>query len=103
MLYKIRSLRCVRSGKTLPPRDVWQTPDLAKYVQGWGRTSDRRFVALESKTPIGAAWYRLSTADRPGYGYVNDTTPEIAIALLHICTKNSALSKLAYILFKIGL
>lgn len=82
MLYEIRSLRCVREGKALPSRDVLQTPDLAKYVQDWGRKSDRAILAINAQTPIGAAWYRLFSADNPGYGYVDDNTPEIAIALL---------------------
>ena len=82
MLYEIRSLRCVREGKTLPSRDVLQTPDLAKYVQDWGHKSDRAFITFDAQTPVGAAWYRLFTADNAGYGYVNDRTPEIAIALL---------------------
>jgi len=82
MLYEIRSLRCVREGKALPSRDVLQTPDLAKYVQNWGHKSDRAFIAMNAQIPMGAAWYRLFTADNKGYGYVDDNTPEIAIALL---------------------
>lgn len=82
MLYEIRSLRCIREGKTLPSRDILQTPDLARYVQDWGRTSDRAFIATNAQTPIGAAWYRLFTSDNPGYGYIRDRTPELAIALL---------------------
>ena len=82
MLYEIRSLRCVREGKALPSRDVLQTPDLAKYVQDWGRTSDRRVITFDAQTPVGAAWYRLFNADNPGYGYVDDRTPELAIAIL---------------------
>ena len=79
---EIRSLRCVREGKTLPSRDVLQTPDLAKYVQDWGRKSDRAFITFDAQTPVGAAWYRLFNADNRGYGYVDDRTPELAIALL---------------------
>ncbi|KJH71555.1 GNAT family N-acetyltransferase [Aliterella atlantica] len=82
MLYEIRSLRCVREGKALPSRDVLQTPDLARYVRDWGHKSDRAFIAINAQIPIGAAWYRLFTADNPGYGYVDDNTPEIAIAIL---------------------
>lgn len=82
MLYEIRSLRCVREGKTLPSRDVLQTPDLAKYVRDWGRKSDRAFIATNAQIPIGAAWYRLFAADNRGYGYVDDRTPELAIAIL---------------------
>lgn len=82
MLYEISSLRCVREGKTLPSRDVLQTPDLARYVQDWGLISDRSFIAINAQRQIGAAWYRLFAADNRGYGYVDDRTPEIAIAIL---------------------
>ncbi len=92
MLYEIRSLRCVREGKTLPSRDVLQTPDLAKYVQDWGRKSDRAFITFDDQTPVGAAWYRLFTTDNPGYGYVDDRTPELAIAILPRC-RNKGLGK----------
>lgn len=81
MLYEIRSLRCVREGKTLPSRDVLQTPDLARYVQDWGRIGDRAFIASNAQIHIGAAWYRLFTTDNPGYGYLDNNTPELAIAL----------------------
>ena len=89
---EIRSLRCVREGKILLSRDVLQTPDLAKYVQDWGRTSDRAFITFDAQTPVGAAWYRLFNADNPGYGYVDDRTPELAIALLPRC-RNKGLGK----------
>ena len=49
MLYEIRSLRCVREGKTLPSREVLQTPDLAKYVQDWGRKSDHAFITFDAQ------------------------------------------------------
>lgn len=32
-------------------------------------------------TPIGAVWYRLFSSEKRGYGYVDDYTPELGIAL----------------------
>jgi len=40
MLYEIRFARSVREGKVQPSRDILKTPELAKYVQDWGRTGD---------------------------------------------------------------
>jgi ribosomal protein S18 acetylase RimI-like enzyme len=59
-------------------------PDLAKYVKDWGRVGDSGVVAIESSTsqPIGAAWLRLLSGEARGYGYVDDQTPELAIAVL---------------------
>jgi ribosomal protein S18 acetylase RimI-like enzyme len=55
---------------------------VALYVKAWGRAGDAAVVAIESGFPIGAAWYRLFTAERPGYGFVDVTTPELAIAVV---------------------
>jgi ribosomal protein S18 acetylase RimI-like enzyme len=84
MLYEIRYARSVREGKVQPSRDILKTPELAKYVQDWGRTGDTGFIATstDNQLPIGAAWYRLFKEDDKGYGYIDDKTPEIAIAVL---------------------
>lgn len=83
MLYEIRCERCVREGKGLPSRDILKTPELAKYVQNWGRRGDKGFIAIsaDNQEPIGSAWYRLFKENDKGYGYVDDKTPEIAIAV----------------------
>jgi ribosomal protein S18 acetylase RimI-like enzyme len=66
------------------PRDIVKTPELAHYVQGWGQPGDDGFIAIAtvSGQPIGAAWLRLFTGKRRGYGYVDDGTPELAIAVI---------------------
>lgn len=64
--------------------DVKKNPALARYVQGWPRAGDVGVVAEQAGHGIGAAWLRLSTADaedNKGYGYVDDTIPELAIAV----------------------
>ena len=72
-------------GTPLLPRDVIFTPELAKYVQDWGvYEDDLGWIAIlaESQTPIAAAWLRLFKSDNPGYGYIDDNTPELSIAVL---------------------
>jgi len=57
--------------------------DIYKYVKGFGlESSDIGFVAESDEgRSIGAAWYRLYKADNKGFGYIDDNTPEISIAV----------------------
>jgi ribosomal protein S18 acetylase RimI-like enzyme len=61
-----------------------ETADLpvARYVEGWGRPGDRALIAIDGFQPVGAAWYRLFTDRRPGYGFVDEETPELTIAVV---------------------
>ncbi|ONI69128.1 GNAT family N-acetyltransferase [Kribbella sp. ALI-6-A] len=52
-----------------------------RYVDGWMRAGDFGVVAELDSRPVGAAWARLLTADRPGYGYVSDDVPELSIGV----------------------
>ena len=74
----------VAEGDLPPEREVVNQPDIAEYVRDWGRADDRGFMAVdaEGKQPIGAAWLRMLTGDNKGYGYVDDATPELSVAVL---------------------
>lgn len=77
----------VAEGAVPPGREVVNQPEVAKYVREWGRADDMGFIALdaESKRPVGAAWLRLLVGEDKGYGYVDEATPEIAIAVVPDC------------------
>jgi ribosomal protein S18 acetylase RimI-like enzyme len=65
----------------------WGAPETAdvpasRYVQGWGRPGDRGLILLDEGFPVGAAWYRLFKPDRPGYGFLDERTPELTIAVV---------------------
>ncbi len=66
------------------PQDAINRPEIAKYVRAWGRAGDVGLVAVDagSVAPIGAAWLRLLKGDERGYGYVDDETPELGMAVL---------------------
>ncbi|HYP25923.1 MAG TPA: GNAT family N-acetyltransferase [Blastocatellia bacterium] len=74
----------VPEGAPPPPRDILSTPELGRYVRGWGRSGDTGLLAVsaEAAHPIGAVWLRLMPEEEAGYGYVDDETPELSIAML---------------------
>ena len=53
-----------------------------RYVRNWGRPGDAGVVALEGPHAYGAAWFRLFTAAEPGFGFVDERTPELTIAVV---------------------
>jgi len=61
-----------------------QDPDLPvfRYVQNWGRQGDAGLIAFDGPNAYGAAWYRLFPASGPGFGFVDEETPELTIAVV---------------------
>ncbi len=74
----------VPAGENPPPREIVYQPELARYVRGWGRADDLGWLAIDraDSLPVGAAWLRLLTGERRGYGYIDERTPEISLAVL---------------------
>lgn len=56
---------------------------LVKYVRDWGRATDIGCIAVDtdSNLPVGAVWLRLLAGDEKTASYVDDDTPELAIAV----------------------
>ena len=71
----------VAPGAAPPPEDIVRGPELSRYVEGWSDDDLGVFAELEGE-PLGAAWLRLLTGERRGYGYVADNVPELAVAVL---------------------
>ena len=52
------------------------------YVDAWGRRGDAALVATAGGHPVGAAWYRIFPASRPGFGFVDEQTPEMTAVVI---------------------
>ena len=86
MLYEAVNWRDDGAEERPPFDEMLARPELRRYVEGWGRVGDVAIVALDRRDePVGAAWYRLFRADEPGYGFVDDDTPELSIAVYPEC------------------
>ena len=53
-----------------------------RYVMTWGRPGDAAVIAYDEAGNVGAAWYRLFKEREPGYGFVDEQTPELTIAVV---------------------
>ena len=72
-----------RADGELPAREwVLAHPQVTIFHERWGRPGDTGLVAEEAGRPVGAVWYRLFTAAEHGQGFVDEQTPELAIAVV---------------------
>ena len=63
--------------------DHWRAdPTFQKYIGGFPRPTDLGFIAVREVQDVGAIWSRYFTADDPGYGFVNEQTPELGIGVV---------------------
>jgi ribosomal protein S18 acetylase RimI-like enzyme len=71
-------------GGIAPPQQLVHGSELSRYVEQWGREHDFGLKAMSADDlqPVGAAWLRLMTGENRGYGYVDELTPELSIAVL---------------------
>jgi ribosomal protein S18 acetylase RimI-like enzyme len=66
----------------LPIELVLAHPKISIFHEGWGRPGDRGLVAEVDGAAAGAVWYRLFTEESHGEGFVDEQTPELAIAVV---------------------
>ncbi len=72
----------IYSPDQLLPESIVHEPSLAKYAACFGqKEGDYGFVLFVDGRLTGAAWTRLFKAHNKGYGFVNDSTPELSMAI----------------------
>ncbi|MEM7182108.1 MAG: GNAT family N-acetyltransferase [Spirochaetota bacterium] len=64
------------------PKSVIETPELGKYIKDWGKQIwDVGFLATVNSKKIAATWGHAFHSSSPGYGYIDEHTPEITLAV----------------------
>ncbi|MDG5471905.1 GNAT family N-acetyltransferase [Jeotgalibacillus sp. ET6] len=67
-----------------PPVDeLLEKEGIKKYIENWGRQGDAVLLAVdEQNRPAGAIWHRVFSKEDPGYGFVDESIPEIGMAVI---------------------
>lgn len=67
-----------------PDRSIIHQPELSKYIKDWGLKDDYALIGIDktSNQRVGAIWLRLFKENDQGYGYVDNHTPELSMAIL---------------------
>jgi ribosomal protein S18 acetylase RimI-like enzyme len=56
-------------------------PEFSLWLAGWGRPGDVALIAEQQGRPVGAVWFRLWTTEAHSYGFIDERTPELALAV----------------------
>lgn len=62
-------------------KSVIDLPEILKYIENWNDSKDFGIICFISEKPIGSIWGRLFSNENKGYGFINDETPELTMAI----------------------
>lgn len=71
----------IPEGMERPPMSFVYEPAVSRYVENFGRDGDVAFVLVDEAELVGAIWCRLYSEDCKGYGFVDESTPELGMAV----------------------
>ena len=71
----------IAKGEQELPRAIIQQPELNKYINDFGKPTDFCLVAELNNNLVGAIWTRIFDWENKGYGFVDEHTPELSIAI----------------------
>ena len=72
----------VPEGQPPFPKSILDNPDISKYIDNWGTLpNDLALVAVFNDELIGAIWGRTFSKSNAGFGFIDENTPEICMAV----------------------
>src|ERR1035437_8744169 len=72
----------IQEGQPNLPKSIIKDPSLAKYIENWGKDNlDIALIAEINEKLIGAIWVRTFSESNKGYGFIDETIPEMAMAV----------------------
>ncbi|MBN2214828.1 MAG: GNAT family N-acetyltransferase [Bacteroidales bacterium] len=75
----------IPEGEKPPDKTVVDLPEISKYIDNWGLSTDFGIIAHMNEQPVGAIWGRLFNKNKKGYGFVDENTPELTMAVKSEC------------------
>ena len=71
----------IPDGIERPPKSFVYEPKVSRYVENFGREGDLAFVLVDGRELVGGIWSRLFSDDGRGHGFVDESTPELGMAV----------------------
>jgi len=71
-----------RAGDAPLPKSVIAQPELAVFIESFGKKDDHCLLALVDGRAVGAVWTRILSGKVKGFGNVDGETPEFAVSVL---------------------
>jgi len=71
----------IPEGKKPYDKSVIDLPEISKYIDNWGINGDFGIIVHDNEELIGAIWGRLFKKTNQGYGFVDENTPELSMAI----------------------
>lgn len=63
------------------PKSIVFEPQLSKYIENFGQKGDLAFVIVVENELVGAIWARHFPESNRGYGFFDEATPELSMAI----------------------
>lgn len=64
-------------------KSLFEKPEIRNYLENWGSMDlDRALIGTIAEQPVGCICGRIFFASNPGYGFVDEFTPELCIGLV---------------------